>query len=39
MKNKQKLKELLKESLSISDEKVNDKLKYNEIEEWDSIDI
>ena len=37
MKNKQKLKELFKESLSISEEKVNDKLKYNEIEEWDSI--
>tara|TARA_B100001093_G_C26315297_1_gene795317 strand:+ start:323 stop:562 length:240 start_codon:yes stop_codon:yes gene_type:complete len=37
MKNKQKLKELFKESLSISEEQVNDKLKYNEIEEWDSI--
>ena len=37
MKNKQKLKELFKESLSISEEKVNDKLKYNEIEEWESI--
>lgn len=37
MENKQKLKNIFKESLSISDEKINDNLKYNEIEEWDSI--
>lgn len=32
-----KYREIFKTSLNISDEKANDKLKYNEIEEWDSI--
>tara|TARA_B100001248_G_C27378530_1_gene455646 strand:- start:538 stop:783 length:246 start_codon:yes stop_codon:yes gene_type:complete len=30
-------KEIFKTSLNIKDEQVTDKLKYNEIEEWDSI--
>jgi|TARA_B110000027_G_C16032156_1_gene261356 acyl carrier protein len=33
----EKYREIFKTSLNISDEKANDKLKYNEIEEWDSI--
>lgn len=35
--NKKKLIKLFATSLNISEEIVNDNLKYNEIEEWDSI--
>ena len=32
-----KLKEAFKEALGIDKEIINDNLKYNEIEEWDSV--
>ncbi len=35
--NKKKLIKLFSESLNISENVVNENLKYNEIEEWDSI--
>ena len=37
MNNKEKYKETFIKSLSINQEKFNEKIKYNEIEEWDSI--
>ena len=37
MSNKEKYKEIFIKSLSIDDSKFNEKLKYNEIPEWDSI--
>ena len=37
MNNIEKYKETFIKSLSINQEKFNEKLKYNEIEEWDSI--
>ena len=37
MNNKEKYKERFIKSLSINQEKFNEKIKYNEIEEWDSI--
>mgnify|MGYP000870949923 FL=1 len=37
MSNKEKYKETFIKSLSITDDKFNEKIKYNEIEEWDSI--
>jgi acyl carrier protein len=37
MNNKKKYKETFIKSLSITDDKFNEKIKYNEIEEWDSI--
>jgi acyl carrier protein len=37
MNNKEKYKETFIKSLSINSEKFNEKIKYNEIEEWDSI--
>ena len=41
MKNKmttlKKYSEIFKNSLNVSADKVNENLKYNEIEEWDSI--
>ena len=37
MNNKEKYKEKFIKSLSINQEKFNEKIKYNEIEEWDSI--
>ncbi len=35
--NDTKYKEVFIKSLSISEDKFNDKLKYNDISEWDSI--
>lgn len=37
MNNKEKYKEIFIKSLSIDNSKFNEKLKYNEIPEWDSI--
>ena len=37
MNDKAIYKEIFKKSLNISDDKLSDGLKYNEIEEWDSI--
>ena len=37
MENIKKYKKIFIDSLSITEEKVNDNLKYNEIPEWDSI--
>ena len=37
MKNKNKYVEIFIESLSIDKKKFNEKLKYNDIPEWDSI--
>ena len=37
MSDKATYKEIFKKSLNISDDKLSDALKYNEIEEWDSI--
>ena len=37
MKNKKKYTEIFVESLSIDKKKFNEKLKYNDIPEWDSI--
>ena len=37
MKNNQRYKEIFIKSLSISPESFNEKVKYNEIPEWDSI--
>ena len=37
MNNIEKYKETFIKSLTINQEKFNEKLKYNEIEEWDSI--
>ena len=38
MKNKNKYIEIFTKSLSIEKKKFNEKLKYNDIQEWDSID-
>lgn len=37
MSNEKKYKEAFIESLSLDEKKINDKLEYNEIPEWDSI--
>jgi len=37
MNNKEKYKEIFIKSLSIDNSKFHEKLKYNEIPEWDSI--
>ncbi len=37
MDNKEKYKEIFTKSLSIDEKKFNDKIKYNDIPEWDSI--
>jgi len=37
MGNKQKYQDIFIKSLSIDNKKFNEKLKYNEIPEWDSI--
>ena len=37
MTPKKKYSSIFKSALSIGDDKLNDQLKYNEIEEWDSI--
>lgn len=37
MSNREKYKETFIKSLSITEDKFNEKIKYNEIEEWDSI--
>lgn len=37
MNNKEKYKKIFIESLSITPSKFSDKIKYNEIPEWDSI--
>jgi len=37
MKNKSKYIEIFIKSLSIDNKKFNEKLKYNDIDEWDSI--
>ena len=37
MSNKQKYQDIFIQSLSIDNKKFNEKLKYNEIPEWDSI--
>lgn len=37
MSNKQKYQDIFINSLSIDSKKFNEKLKYNEIPEWDSI--
>ena len=37
MTPKEKYSSIFKSALSIGDDKLNDQLKYNEIEEWDSI--
>jgi len=37
MSIKQKYLEIFKTALNISDDKLNENIKYNEIEEWDSI--
>ena len=37
MSTKQKYLEIFKTALNVSDDKLNENIKYNEIEEWDSI--
>ena len=37
MKTATKYSEIFKTALNIGDDKLNENLKYNEIEEWDSI--
>ena len=37
MSNKQKYQEIFVKSLSINNDSFNEKIKYNEIPEWDSI--
>ena len=37
MSNLEKYKSVFVKSLSVNDSKVNDKLKYNDLPEWDSI--
>ena len=37
MTTKEKYSEIFKTALNISDDKLNENIKYNEIEEWDSI--
>ena len=37
MNDKATYEDIFKKSLNISDDKLSDGLKYNEIEEWDSI--
>ena len=37
MSNKEKYQNIFIKSLSIDNKKFNEKIKYNEIEEWDSI--
>ena len=37
MKNKKKYIEIFTESLSIDTKKFNEKIKYNDVPEWDSI--
>ena len=37
MTPKEKYTSIFKSALNIGDDKLNDQLKYNEIEEWDSI--
>ena len=37
MDNKEKYKEIFTKSLAIDEKKFNDKIKYNDIPEWDSI--
>ena len=37
MSNKQKYQDIFAKSLSIETKKFNEKIKYNEIPEWDSI--
>lgn len=37
MENEKKYIKIFEQSLSISKDKINDKLEYNEIPEWDSI--
>ena len=37
MTTKEKYSEIFKTSLNIGSDKLSEKLKYNEIEEWDSI--
>lgn len=37
MENKKKYQDIFVESLSIDSKKFDEKIKYNEIEEWDSI--
>ena len=37
MSKNEKYSEIFKTALNISDDKLNENLKYNEIEEWDSI--
>lgn len=37
MNNKEKYQDIFTKSLSIDSKKFNENLKYNEIEEWDSI--
>ena len=37
MSTKQKYSEIFKTSLNISDDKFKEEIKYNEIDEWDSI--
>ena len=39
MENKQKYQDVFIKSLSIDESKFSTALKYNEIPEWDSIDI
>ena len=35
--NLEKYKDAFKNALSVEEKKINDKLKYNEVPEWDSI--
>tara|TARA_B100000963_G_C22511492_1_gene618578 strand:+ start:495 stop:737 length:243 start_codon:yes stop_codon:yes gene_type:complete len=37
MENKEKYYKIFEQSLSISKDKINDNLEYNEVPEWDSI--
>ena len=37
MSSKEKYSESFKNSLNVTSEKINENLKYNEIDEWDSI--
>ena len=37
MSSKEKYSEIFKNSLNVVKEKINENLKYNEIDEWDSI--
>ena len=37
MSNKKKYRDIFIQSLSIDEKKFNEKIKYNEISEWDSI--